>query len=489
MFKRQYLLAVEADRDHLKIAQAQSSSNGIQITRVITESVTGLSDNEIGQQLQRILKINDFRPDQMTGIISKEKVMLRGIRLPSTKPDELEDMITFEASKQIPYSMDEVVYDYKILGVDREGYSRIILAIAHNDEVLAINRIFAASGKIPDRIVLSSEAIWSWAKYSADRPQANTNICVVTLDTHKTEITVLADNDLGFSRIVSIGALEISGKEKDKDIASASLLDEIRRSVKLAATDDKEISDRGSDISEYIITGANMAVDGFCDHIQEHLPVQCTAVNQMINLPVADDAISEKGISPEASVSKVCGALLLTEGLNLIQPHIRKRQEAAVQSRRIITVSVCVLAAVMFLSIAGLVRLYQKERLFARLKHMYEKTGPIADLTQTRQKRLALIKEQFSEGSTSLDALYHIYKLMPGSASLVDFDYDDNTKSVRLRGTSLQMADVFRLTTVLQESGRFSNVQASSVSKRRIADSEVVDFQIRCNFISREEAR
>jgi Tfp pilus assembly protein PilN len=65
---------------------------------------------------------------------------------------------------------------------------------------------------------------------------------------------------------------------------------------------------------------------------------------------------------------------------------------------------------------------------------------------------------------------------------LLDFDYDDISKSVRFSGRAGRMSDVFSLVSVLENSDIFSNVQTRSVVQRRTMEGAAVDFQIRCNF-------
>jgi len=117
------------------------------------------------------------------------------------------------------------------------------------------------------------------------------------------------------------------------------------------------------------------------------------------------------------------------------------------------------------------------------LNTMLEAIEPTADATEAKLKKIRVLKSQLSEGASSLDVIYHLYRLMPANISLIDFDYDDNSGIVRFRGRAVRMSDVFKLTTILDESERFDNVDTRSVAKRRTREGEIVDFQLRCSFI------
>ena len=133
---------------------------------------------------------------------------------------------------------------------------------------------------------------------------------------------------------------------------------------------------------------------------------------------------------------------------------------------------------------AVFVRLYQKQQLLKQIEAMLKDIEPIATVTEDKLKKLDIIKGQFSEGTSSLDVIVYLYKLIPANISLVNFDYDDKTYDVRFRGRAANMSDVFKLATILESSDKFKNVETRSVSKRRTSKGEIVDFQIRCNFLS-----
>ena len=71
-------------------------------------------------------------------------------------------MVSFEITKQIPYSADEVISDYKIIGSDAEGYSEIMLVVVHKAEVDRLNDLLQQLGKKPAHIRFSSDALLGW---------------------------------------------------------------------------------------------------------------------------------------------------------------------------------------------------------------------------------------------------------------------------------------------------------------------------------------
>src|SRR4030042_1056869 len=102
--------------------------------------------------------------------------MLRYPRLPATRAEEIESMVSYEAVKQIPYSPEEVVSDYEVIGTDKEGYSEIMLAIIHKKETTSIENALGAIGKKNLRIRLSSEALMAWLRVAAKEELQGKNL-------------------------------------------------------------------------------------------------------------------------------------------------------------------------------------------------------------------------------------------------------------------------------------------------------------------------
>ena len=481
---RSYDTAVEIDKSYIKISQADFSSKGVVITRLITEPIAGLSDEEISKTLADIIAINNIKIDKLTAIISKEKTMARYIRVPSTSSGEIDNMVSFEVTRQIPYTREEVIADYEVINTDSEGYSNIMLAIIHKNEFARLNSILSSAAKSPYRVRLSSNTVLGWLRIAAPGELVGKEVCLVNVDADTTEIMILKDARLEFSRVVSIGAGNILQTKANAFVWRERLMDEIRRSVDIYKKDKSKSS--GNIISKFLITGASSVVGSLSSFLEEQMRIPCQPINVLSTLNLTDGALTEKGVLEETSVCAVCGSFFVSEGINLIPEEQRKKDKVQLKVKRLTAVFIlsAIILALMFM--VAIIRLYQKQSLLDKTKRMFKEIEPIAKSTEDKLKKLNLVKHRFCEGTSSLDVLYNLYQLMPDNISLVDFVYEEDKRAVRFRGTAGRTSDVFKLVGILKGSKRFGNVETRSVSERRTTQEEIVDFQIRCNFIGPE---
>jgi len=95
----------------------------------LVEPIYALPEEDINRLLNDAVSSRETRFDSVTVIVSREKAMVRYMRLPAQDTSEIEKMVSFEITKQTPYSQDEITSDYEILSSDTEGYSEVMLVI------------------------------------------------------------------------------------------------------------------------------------------------------------------------------------------------------------------------------------------------------------------------------------------------------------------------------------------------------------------------
>jgi len=71
----------------------------------------------------------DASLDDLIVILSRNQVTVRNLELPTTDPQEIKDIISIQAGKQTPFSKDEIIADFKTIGLSRQHYTKVLLAI------------------------------------------------------------------------------------------------------------------------------------------------------------------------------------------------------------------------------------------------------------------------------------------------------------------------------------------------------------------------
>src|SRR5437879_5027776 len=82
-------------------------------------------DQLIREALEKFLSRNSLRGDQVTISIPGQSGLARFVKLPPVEEKKIPDIVRFEAKQQIPFNLEEVVWDYQKLssGVVTDGFA------------------------------------------------------------------------------------------------------------------------------------------------------------------------------------------------------------------------------------------------------------------------------------------------------------------------------------------------------------------------------
>ncbi len=78
-------------------------------------------DALIREALEQFLSRNNIRGDQIAISVAGQTGLARFVKLPPVEAKKIPDIVKFEAKQQIPFSLDDVVWDWQIIGTQGGG--------------------------------------------------------------------------------------------------------------------------------------------------------------------------------------------------------------------------------------------------------------------------------------------------------------------------------------------------------------------------------
>ena len=152
--------------------------------------------------------------------LSGQSVFVRFVKLPKGIEEEMDDLVRFEAQQNVPFPLDEVVWDWEKLETDGIEQEVVLVAIKA-DSLNDLNSVVADTG-LGTRLVDSAPtALYNSIRYNYPGLEE----CVLLLDIGaKTSNLIYADGKKFFTRSVSIGGANVTGaiaKEYNVSFAEA----------------------------------------------------------------------------------------------------------------------------------------------------------------------------------------------------------------------------------------------------------------------------
>lgn len=458
-------VAVEIGSDWIKIAQGSSGLTGGTISRLGCQVVDGKDGAE--SALRQLIAETGCKTKDMTLCLPRNQVAVRMLRVPATHPEEISKIVHLQAGRLTPYSSDEVVSAYDILGTDDHGYSTILLAIARRRVISEKSALITKCGGTVGAVAAGTEGVCAQVKrimgkeVGADVPTA-----VLNVDADFAELIVFYDGTPVFTKNVLIGSAVLK-----KDVArwQGELINEIVTGI----DEFKKDYVSAPDVSELIFTGMDVP------------PSLASALKEVCGISIASLELSgpfpaKRTAAENVSPAAVVGCALSGDrlGVDLLPPEDHLTKVMSRRRNQLNVMGVLGLFIVTLLLALLVVSFYERRLKVESLKEQVSKVEPVAELVQERQQRVGVMGARLDAAGTPLDVLTELQRLTPDEIHLTSLKVDAKG-DMSLRGQAVAMNNIFEYGKILENSKVFEGVDSSSSSGK---NNQFAEFTITCRF-------
>src|SRR5438093_2408429 len=83
---------------------------------ILVDPADGMQHAAIAAALREMLDALQIKRGEVNYAMAENLVFTRFVKLPSLDEEKIERIIAFEAQQNVPFPIDEVVWDYKVVG-------------------------------------------------------------------------------------------------------------------------------------------------------------------------------------------------------------------------------------------------------------------------------------------------------------------------------------------------------------------------------------
>ncbi|MCB1101394.1 MAG: pilus assembly protein PilM, partial [Kiritimatiellae bacterium] len=172
MAKGQRILALDVGASTVKIAEFTSLKAGtIELTNFGVSSL-GLDPAHEGDRLvhitatvKELMQECGIKPGPALISVSGQSVFSRFVKLPPVDKDKVYQIILYEAQQNVPFPINEVVWDYQLIG-GAEGDIDVMLAAIKADIIVGLSDAVEQAGLITDLVDVAPMALYNCFRYS-----------------------------------------------------------------------------------------------------------------------------------------------------------------------------------------------------------------------------------------------------------------------------------------------------------------------------------
>lgn len=207
-------LAVDFGAGSVKLAEFEVSEAGGLVLKRFGIKPLGLEGSQeakreaaLQKALQELLGEMPGAPREVNICAPGSQVFSKFVKVPPVETGKVTKMIEFEAKQNVPFPLEEVVWDYQILGATPANELEVMLVAIRTDVVEGLFRVAEKAGLRVQMADSSGAALCNAFRYNYGEPPE----CTMLLDIGaKTSNVLFFERNRFFARTINLGANSIT---------------------------------------------------------------------------------------------------------------------------------------------------------------------------------------------------------------------------------------------------------------------------------------
>ncbi len=312
--------------------------------------------------------------------IAAQSVFTRFVKLPSVGEEQVEQIVTFEAQQNVPYPIDEVVWDYQLVETGDSAQVEVVIVAIKSDLLDDINESVESAHLTTTIVDVSPMALFNAFRYN----YSDVTDCALIIDigARTTNLVFIEPNKV-FSRSISSGGntitaaiakefhepfgaaeerkkrdgfVSLGGAYADPDDPEVARVSKITRNTmtRLHAEISRSISfyrsqQAGAQPSRIFLAGATTSMPYMREFFQEKFQLPVEFFNPLRNVTVSSTQDVEEIGRKAHTLGGLVGLALRSVAscpmeLNLRPAGVIRRQIASKQKPAFVLAAICLLA-------------------------------------------------------------------------------------------------------------------------------------------------
>ena len=155
--------------------------------------------------LGKYLKQKNLSGHKISVGLSGQSVFLRLMDIPKVDNKKMAKIVRYEAMQQVPFPLEDVIWDYNFLKTGDPKTLNIVLAAVKKDVADAVLNILSGRGVIPDFVDVTPLSLYNAVRFSKFTDKA----VIIDMGTESTDVLII-DKDRLWTRTILLGGNDIT---------------------------------------------------------------------------------------------------------------------------------------------------------------------------------------------------------------------------------------------------------------------------------------
>ena len=162
------------------------------------------ADELIRAAMEKFASRNDYQGDQFVVGVAGQQTFARFCKMPPVDPKKVPDLVRFEASQQIPFDMEDVVWDYQLFSAADSPDLEVGIFAMRKDLIRKHLAVFTSIGVSPIAVQTVPCALYNFSSFEHPIAEANSADVIINVGTQNTDLVIVEPNS-AWTRNIPLG--------------------------------------------------------------------------------------------------------------------------------------------------------------------------------------------------------------------------------------------------------------------------------------------
>ena len=208
------ILALDIGASTVKIGEfTASKTHGLRLTNFNHADLGIDPEHEenrkalIVSTIRNVLREKSIHTARAIFSVSGQSVFTRFVKLPPVEESKVVQIIQYEAQQNVPFPIDEVIWDYQLVGSSNEGELEVVLLAIKSDIIEDLNDGVESAGLRTEMVDVAPMALYNAVRYNM--PESDGCAMIVDIGARTTNLLFTEKNRI-FSRSIPIAGNAIT---------------------------------------------------------------------------------------------------------------------------------------------------------------------------------------------------------------------------------------------------------------------------------------
>jgi hypothetical protein len=472
-------LAIEIRDDELTVCCLRQN---IKTFKLNSSTIIPISNAEINDEaitsLTAFIRQHKITTKTVSIALPLDWMMIKFLDIPLSNPDALDEIMTYEVQRHIPFDITNVLYSYRLVGKINELY-RVILLYVTKDRVQLLEQAINKSGLIIENIGIASFYVLNLISYNRNKTKIFMNT-VGRIKSLKPKEKLEAEGVIVFSRDIfsfwiTINGLPIVQQKFDDFIDNSNNIAAIWTEINLFI--EQYLIGFGAItpiiINQIILFGDNLKE--LSEHISSTSNYKVNHVKKIIGLlfPIdSENSYQRKSIGQEKHLLELApsiGASLSGFGVDVISIKIHSKKQNIKEFASQITAVALIIIIFISFCVIGESKYSHKRAILSLIEQNIMENNPkisnylvLSSQLDEINHKSKILQDDKKNSVSAIGVLIELSKIIPDDTYLTDIvvsnKAEDNSNNQQLIISGYSRASS-NLIEILEHSNQFKGAE------------------------------